>query len=125
MPVYCYKHPDKEEYIDVVQGMNDEHKFFQEGIEWKRVYTVPNAAIDSKIDPFSQNEFIHKTGNKKGTVGDVLDLSAELSEKRAKLDGKEDPIKRDYFDNYKKQNKVSHLQDKPKTIETSSYKIDL
>lgn len=125
MPLYIYQHPETQEYIEIIQGMNEEHKYFEDGVEWKRIFTVPNAAIDSKIDAFSQSEFIHKTGNKKGTVGDILDLSSELSEKRAQLDGKEDPVKRKYFEDYKKRNKKDHLQDKPKTIETSNYKIDL
>ena len=27
MPIYVYKHPEKEEYIEVLQGMNDEHVY--------------------------------------------------------------------------------------------------
>ena len=38
----------------------------------------------------------------------------------------EDPIKRNFFDDYsKKNNGKKHLLDKPKTIETKNFKIDL
>jgi hypothetical protein len=60
----------------------------------------------------------------KGTYGDLLDYSAELSEKRASKDG-EDPLKRKYFEEYKKKRGgKKHLKDVPKKIETKNYKIE-
>lgn len=124
MGLYLYKHPEEDLYIEVFQKMKDEHVFFdQDGLEWKRVYTVPNVAFDSRpIDPYSSKEFVKAT-NKKGTVGDMLDLSAELSNKRADKEG-EDPVKRKFFDKYQKENKVKHLADRKDVIETNRYKID-
>ena len=46
--VYLFKHPDKEEYREVVQGMNDEHSYEEDGIIFKRVFTVPNMSMDTK-----------------------------------------------------------------------------
>lgn len=124
MPIYLYSHPETNEIKEVLQSMKEEHSYSEDGVQWRRVFTIPTASIDTKIDPFSASEFIRKT-NKKGTVGDVMDLSAELSEKRAESSGKEDPVKRKLFSDYKNKVGKDHLMDKPKTIETSKVKIEL
>ena len=124
MPIYLYQNRETLEIKEVLQSMTEKHEYFEDGREWKRVFTVPRASIDTKIDHNSASEFINKTGNKKGTVGDILDLSAEMSEKTASSEG-EDPVKRKFFDNYKKANKgAKHLADTPKKIETKSAIID-
>ena len=102
MPIYIYKHPDKEEYEEVLQKMNDPHTFSKDGIEWQRVFLSPNAAISTADDPFNGNAFVEKTANMKGTFGDMMDYSAELSEKRSEKRGGEDPMKKKHFENYEK-----------------------
>ena len=106
MPFYVYKHPEKEEYEEVLQGMSEEHTYSKDGVEWERVFLPPNTSVSTSVDPFDANSFIEKTGNMKGTVGDMMDLSAELSEKRAadSKDGK-DPVKQKYFEEYSKARK--------------------
>jgi predicted nucleic acid-binding Zn ribbon protein len=38
MPIYLYQNPETDEVLEVLQGMNDKHEYFDEqGIEWKRV----------------------------------------------------------------------------------------
>ena len=125
MPIYIYKHPEEETYKEIIQTMNDAHIYSEDGVEWKRVFTVPQASIDTKINPFSSKEFIQKTGNKKGTFGDMMDYSAEMSRKREEKVGTDDPVKRKFFDDYTKKNKVKHVQDKPKVIENKNFKIEL
>jgi predicted nucleic acid-binding Zn ribbon protein len=126
MPIYIFKNPDTEEYKEIVQTMNEEHIYIDEfGLQWKRVYTIPHATINTKEDAWNHNQFVEKTGKMKGTVGDVLDYSAELSEKRAEANGGEDPIKRKAFNDYEKKVGKKHISDKQKTIETSRIKIDL
>ena len=100
MPIYVYKHPEKEEYIEVLQGMNDEHVYEQDGLAWERVFLAPNASIDSAVDPFNGRQFVETTANRKGTVGDMLDYSKELSERRADKNGGVDPVKQNYFKKY-------------------------
>ncbi len=124
MPLYLYQNEETGEIKEILQGMNDKHEYYQDGIAWKRIFTIPNASIDTTIDPHSAKDFVNKTGSKKGTVGDMMDLSAELSEKRASATG-EDPVKRKFFDDYKKKNKgKKHLKDTPKKIETKSAIIE-
>jgi predicted nucleic acid-binding Zn ribbon protein len=126
MPIYIYKNPDTKEFIEIIQTMSEEHIYVDEfGLEWKRVFTVPHASIDTKNDAWSHNDFVEKTGKMKGTVGDVLDYSAELSERRAQSDGKEDPVKRKAFDDYKKQTGKQHLSDRKKVIDNSRIRAEL
>lgn len=107
MPYYTYSSPQTGKTKDIFQGMNDVHEYFdeEEGIMWERVFTVPQASIDTQIDPFNQNQFIDKTGNNKGKMGDVYDRSAEMSAKRAAKAGGVDPLKAKYYEEYSKKRK--------------------
>lgn len=88
----------------------------EKGVEWRRVFTLPFASVDSQIDPNSANDFIEKTGKKKGSYGDILDASKELSEKRAKQNGGVDPLQKKFFQDYsKKRHGLQHLEEKKKT----------
>ena len=102
MPIYIYRHPHTEEMVEIVQGMHDDHEYHDsDGLKWPRVFTAPSAAFDLDADPFSHAQFIEKTQNA-GTMGELWDRSAELSQKRAnQLDGR-DPYKKKYLQNYSK-----------------------
>ena len=65
----------------------------------------PNTSIDTQIDPWSTKDFVDKTKNKGGTLGDLFDKSAELSRKRASENGGVDPIKRKSEKTYSKDRK--------------------
>tara|TARA_Y100000004_G_scaffold148892_1_gene170592 strand:+ start:22 stop:402 length:381 start_codon:yes stop_codon:yes gene_type:complete len=125
VPIYVYKHPEEELYEEVLQGMNDPHVFSKDGVEWQRVFLSPNASISSNSDPFNSNAFLDKTANMKGTVGDMMDYSAELSEKRAEKSGGIDPVRKKHFDNYEKSVGKKHLNDAPKSFENKHIKVDL
>jgi hypothetical protein len=125
MPLYIYQNEETGEVKEILQSMSEEHVYFENGIQWKRVYTVPTASIDTKINPFSEKEFVEKTGTKRGTVGDMMDLSSELSQRRAESTGSEDPVKRKLFSEYEKKTGKKHLSDKAKVIENSKVKIEL
>jgi|TARA_A200000159_G_C7299957_1_gene329621 hypothetical protein len=104
MPIYTYKHPEKEEYIEIFQSMNEEHSYkCEKGLQWKRVFTSPQISANVITDPWDKNTFVNETKNMKGTIGDMMDKSAELSNMRAEKNGGVDPVKQKYFDNYKKE----------------------
>ena len=126
MPIYVYKHPEKEEYIEVLQGMNDEHAYEQDGLAWERVFLAPNASIDSDVDPFSGRQFVDTTAAKKGTMGDMMDYSKELSLKRASKNGGVDPVKQKYYKKYSdERNGTKHPQQiKDKGYESKNVKIE-
>ena len=102
MPLYVYKHPEKEEYIEVFQGMNDEHIYSHNGIEWERQFPAPEISSQKIVNPWDSNAFVNQTGDSKGTIGDLMDRSTELSEMRAKENGGVDPIKDKKFKEYSK-----------------------
>ena len=113
-PLYIYKHPDREEYVEISQSMSENHIYIDEdGVKWEREYTPPNAQIKDTIDPFNKNQFLEKTANSKGTMGDMFDRSRELSEKRKEVLGK-DPAQEKWFANYAKHRKGQRHWDDPK-----------
>jgi hypothetical protein len=82
MPTYVFKHPSKNEFLEIYQKINDIHEYIDSsGLKWERVYCLPRISSDTKIDPYSSRAFSEKT-NRKGTFGDLFDLSKEMSEKR-------------------------------------------
>lgn len=103
MPQFDYQHPDGR-IITLYQGMNEQHEYKDEdGVKWKRLFSIPNSVIDSiySINPYNSKEFVNVTSKKKGSVGDLFQLSAELSEKRKNKDGF-DKIENKSFDKYEK-----------------------
>ena len=126
MPIYVYKHPERKEYKEIIQGMNDKHVYSEDGVEWKRGFLSPNASIDSSVDPFNKQQYIDATYNKKGTVGDMMDLSAELSHKRAEKAGGLDPVKENFYNNYSKERKGAEHPNRVKErgYESKNVKIE-
>lgn len=104
MPYYTYANPHSGETKEVFQHMEDEHTYAENGVKWERVFEVPQSNIDalSNIDPFSKQQFMDRTNKTRGiTQGDLWDISADLSNKRAKKAGK-DPVKETHKAAYKK-----------------------
>lgn len=99
MGLYLYKNPETEEILEIVQTMNEPHTYEKDGVIYKRLWTVPKAAINTRVDAYNASDY-DKAINKPGTtLGEAWDYSAELSEKRADKEGV-DPIKKKYDDNY-------------------------
>ena len=94
---------------------------------WERVYDTPQISMGNstakKVNPYSQKEFVERTGKMKGNFGDMFDYSKELSDRRAKDHGGVDPVKEKYFRNYEKKTGKKHLRDK-KPYESKNVKID-
>jgi hypothetical protein len=107
MPLYLFQHPKTEEIKEIFQGMNDLHEYSENGTKWLRIFTKPTASIDTKINPNSANDFVNHTKNKNYSIGDMWDISSELSDKRAKVSG-QDPVKQKVIDDYEKKTKKLH-----------------
>jgi hypothetical protein len=128
--VYQFRNKKTGKIIDVVMSMKDYKPYRGEnGNEdfWERVYDVPQVNIGNAtvVDPFDNKAYVNKTEHMRGRYGDLLDYSAELSERRAAIAGGEDPIKRKYFDEYKKKtNGKRHIKDRPKKIESKNATIE-
>ncbi len=91
--IYLYESPTGE-VVEVSQSMTEPHVYEENGVKYERVWTVPQATIDArKTDPYSKKQFLDRTDGKKQTLGDLMDRSNEMSEKRAEKEG-EDPIRK-------------------------------
>ena len=126
MPIYIFEHPETEEQIELFFGMNDEKCYTdQDGVKWKRVFLGSQLSTEGKVDPWNNADFVNKTGNKKGTLGDMMNLSSELSAQRAAQNGGVDPIKEKYYKDYSKaRGGAQHPDQKKKTFENKHIKID-
>lgn len=130
MPLYLFQGEDGQ-VREILQSMNDKHVYRGEKGEkkqkWRRIFTVPQASISLDIDPHDNNAFVRRTADMKGSVGDLHDLSAELSAKRAAKNGGVDPVKMEAFDRYKKENngQAHYLDTRGKTLvaEKKGFKI--
>ena len=123
MPIYLFKNPNSGKIVSVFQLMNDEHTYSEGNIKYERVFTVPNAAIDSEIDPNSAQQFVEKTGKMKGTLGEIWDYSKELSEKRAKSSGV-DPVRQQAEASYSKKRKGIKYKEKVSPSEMPKIQLD-
>lgn len=100
--VYLFQHPETDEIKEIVQPANAKHEYFENGVQWRRVYTIPCISISTKFDAFSEKQFLRKTHEmKNGTIGDLLDLAQEAREERVKIDGY-DKFGKETNENYKK-----------------------
>ncbi|MFT6546526.1 MAG: hypothetical protein ACJAT2_003875 [Bacteriovoracaceae bacterium] len=126
MPIYLYKHPNKDQYVEIVQTMSEDHVHFDDdGLEWKREWFSPQLNTEGSIDPFNNVAFIDKTGKMKGTHGDMMDYSKEMSEKRKSITGGKDPVQEAYYKKYSSTRKGSvHPDQKKKSYESKNVKVD-
>ncbi len=99
MPYYLYELNGKTK--EVHQGMNDVHEYHENGVKWNRVWCNPQAAVNTKYDPFSEKDYVRNTSNKKDTLGSLWERSAEASAKREQMAGKDD-LKAKFFAKEKK-----------------------
>ena len=116
MPIYLFKSPKTGKIKEVLLRMSEDHVYSEEGVKWERVFTIPQASIDTQIDAFSESGFKNKTSNKKETLGDLMDRSKELSEKRKDIAG-EDPVQKKFFEDYSKTRKgKKHAKDPSREV---------
>jgi len=127
MPFYTFSNPNTGELVDLFFHMNDKKKYIDEnGVEWKREYHSPELNSTGTVDPWNSKQFVDKTGKNKGTIGDLLDRSSDLSKERASQNGGVDPVKEKYYKRYSKErNGAIHPDKNPKTFENKHIKIDL
>lgn len=99
MPSYLFKNKVTGEVKEVQMPMNAEHKYSEGDVEYERIFIAPTASVDNRIDPFDKRGFVSKTASKRGSVGDLFDMSKELSIKREEKAGR-DSVKENYYKNY-------------------------
>jgi len=105
MPFYLFQNPNSGEIKEIFFKMNDIKMYQENGTEWSRIYTVPQASIDANIDPYSSQAFVEKT-RRAGTIGDLVDMSKEMSERRGGI--KNDQIKKNHIKQWKKDRNLTN-----------------
>ena len=91
MPLYTFTNKNKSQ--DIFYNSKDVPSIGSEiiidGKVWIRAATIPNYAIDEigKINIDDPKDFVRRTANHKGNLGELYDLSAQLSEERENRDG--------------------------------------
>lgn len=118
MPFYLFQHPSTQEVIEVKQKISDAHEYTDnEGVQWNRVFTIPYASVPNmtRVEAGSEQDFMKRTEGFDGTIGDLMDLSKDLSNKRIEERGDgTDNVKQKFFKDYSKdRNGLKHLDDKP------------
>lgn len=102
MPLYIYFSKKLNKTVEIVQSMNEPH-IYSEGKEiFDRVFQVPQANTDTKLDPFKVSDFIKKTNQKSDNIGSLYDRSKEAALKRSDLAGGVDPIAVNFRKEYSK-----------------------
>ena len=111
MPQYLFEHIDSGDVREVFFKMNDVKIYNgiddKEPGKWKRVWTIPLAAISSIVNPYDPKSFTAATTNKKQTFGEMWQRSAEASAIRAEKEGR-DPVKDKLYTDYKKATGLKH-----------------
>src|SRR6266404_3756250 len=109
MPNYTFENLKTKE-IQVFNFSLDNHPTWGEvreidGQKWKRIMEThaPMGIVKDTINPHSSEAFVDETKRKKGTVGDLIERSQELSEQRKKqsIDGR-DSVKDKFLDGWSK-----------------------
>jgi hypothetical protein len=104
MPYYDFQNDKTGEIKSLFFHMNDDKIFIDEtGFQWRRLFSIPQAAIDTVLDPFNPADFNKKT-SKPGTMGELFDRSKEMSEKRKDKDGI-DVVENKYWQDWSKTRK--------------------
>lgn len=111
MPEYLFEQIDTHEIHTVFYGMNDVKDYAgpdgKQNGKWKRIWVNPQASFDTKVDPFSQKDFVKAT-TKKDTFGSIWDRSQDLSEARKSKEGVDNIKEKFYSDWSKKRKGVVH-----------------
>lgn len=85
----------------------------ENNIEWKRDWSSirVQGRVDGNWNPNSEENWLDQTKKRKGSMADLWSQSAELSEKRTKERGYEDPKVKTYKENWSKQRRGKQCPD--------------
>ena len=125
MPLYTFSNPKTGEIKEVFFHMNDEKAYQDEdGLDWVREYGSPQLNTNGTTDPWSSKSFVDKT-SKGGTMGDLLDRSADLSKERASQNGGVDQLKKNIIKNIPRKEMELYTKTKnPHPSKTNTLKLN-
>ena len=112
MPVHDYVHEATGETVSVYVPANapteDHQRQERDGKLYKRVYTAPRAATNILPGTASRDDFMRTTDSKNYKVGDLWQISQEMSQHRADKNGGHDPVREKFYKDYERENGEPH-----------------
>lgn len=106
MPCFDFENRLTGEIVSVYLTLNEPREAYStqiiEGKEYKRVYSAPLAAKDILKGDMTKEDFRRNTSGKNYSVGDMYDISKEMSKERAGKNGGKDPIQEKFYSDYEK-----------------------
>ncbi len=112
MPVFDFQHVESGEIISVYLSVKEPKESYstqiKDGKTYKRVYSAPLAASNIIRGNMSKEDFRKVTTGKNYNVGDLYDISKEMSEERAAKNGGKDPVKEKFYKDYEKRLNRKH-----------------
>lgn len=111
-PVFDFQHETTGEIISVlVKHTEPDHLRHEQTVDgkiYKRVYSAPTTAKDTKTGDCTLNDFSRVTEGKNLTVGQMWKISEEMSKARADKNGGLDPVKEKFYKDFEKKNGKKH-----------------
>lgn len=111
MPTYSFTHQESGEtidlYLDLKQPPEAYRQQVRDGKVFKRVYEVPGMSINSIMKDDTKEEFARVTDKRDITVGQMAEVSKEMSVKRAAREGS-DAVQEVFYKDYEKRIGVKH-----------------
>ncbi len=107
MPVYDFADPATGKVISVLVRLDETNEArqtqVQDGVTYKRVYSAPAAAHDTIKGSATQQDFHRCADGKNLKVGDLWDMSREMSQDRADRNGGYDPVREKLYEKHQKE----------------------
>lgn len=133
MPCFDFIHEKSGHVISVLVTLSEPIKSFHEQIVtneetgeirvYKRVYAAPLAAKDTKRKQGSKDDYKRVTGDKKLTVGEMWEISKEMSQERADKNGGTDPVNEQFYKDYEKKMGGKHIDVKKREAMEKAKKV--
>jgi len=113
MPVHEFYNESNGKSIEIYVPINAPSENHQtqvvEGQIYKRIYSAPLASVDTVSKDGTKEDFRRLTTNKKGlTIGQMWEMSAEMSQHRADKNGGVDNVKESFYKNYEREVGKAH-----------------
>lgn len=112
MPVFNFQHESTGEVISVLvkhtEPDESRHVQIQDGKTYKRVYAAPMAAKDTKKKDCTSADFTRITAEKNLKVGEMWEISREMSQERASKNNGVDIVQENFYKDYEKKNGGKH-----------------
>lgn len=113
MPTYSFTHEESGDTVEIYVPLtaSDEARRQQVGPDgrvYKRVWAAPLAGRDMRRGDGTKGDFMRTTDGKNLKVGDMWEISKEMSQDRQQRHGGLDPVKEQYYARHERETGAKH-----------------